>query len=822
MNFTRSIAISSLLFVFSNVAFSQVGTMPIPDTDFALLETIVETVQGVPGGQPTEYIYRYTVTNPIASSDPIYKFSVDVSAEERDFRRPALQTVPKQGGNATLALQDEIDRFSPFFGLRGKNVVPIGLECPSGWTGGLRTDGTIVCYAANGTPLIAPGASLSGFAIHSRFPPSLREIDTRPFWTVIVDSLEEDEDGIDRDATFAVLENLKRPQRGLAPASFFPNRREHYSNFEADLAEMIALGWIPDAALATELTTIVDDAGELFRTGQGVNAKLRLNDLETAIAGATTGQILPDAMSHLSVGVDSIQEFGSNSFPFGGLDTQFRPLPEAAELSIGETFELSIFVFRLNVFNYEEGVVEEPIPDRSVFIGCDDSATVPEGVTACPNFPNTGFGNRVEIFSDANGIATFSYEGTQVGRDTLEVCGDSFCEGDFGPIVIDWISDVDLVIQAFSPPVILTESGETITFTDRTVNLGDAPSGPSITAYYISDNQVVDPETAVLVGDRDVPALVPGEVSEQVDLQLSIPAGFSLGIHNLIACADDQGEVVESNELNNCSNVQLEGSEFVAIPVADFDDLFVVTVNDASMTEGDSGTIDVLIDIELSQANPNSAITFDYELEDGTATIADNDYLDTSGTITFPAGSGGPQSQQILVSVVGDTVEEADETVVLRVTPIVGDALYRTTLATITIVNDDSLAELDCTMASASPNSLWPPNHKLVSIVFSGIASQGGVPPQISVTGIEQDEPVNGLGDGDTSPDGFGIGTDTPQVRRERSGTGDGRVYFIGFDATDSATGASCSGTVSVGVPHDQGQGSVPIDSGLRFDSTLP
>lgn len=822
MSTARLIAITGLLLISSSKALAQVGTMPIPNTDTAVLETAVEIIPSVPGGQPTEYIYRYTVTNSISSSDPIYKFSVDISAEERDFRRPVLQTVPKQGGGATLPLQDEIDRFSPFFGLRGDNVVPIGLECPSGWTGGLRTDGTIVCYAANGTPLIAPGESLSGFAIHSRFPPTLRDIDSRAFWTVVVDSLEEEEDDIDRDAAFQVLENLKRPQRGLAPASFFPNRREHYSNFEADLAEMIALGWIPDAALAGELTTIVDDAGELFRTGQGVNAKLRLNDLETAIASATSGQILPDATSHLSVSVDSIQEFGSNSFLFGGLDTQFRPLPEAAELSIGETFELNIFVFRLNVFNFEEGVVEEPIPNRSVFIGCDDSAPVPEGVTACPNFPNTGFGNRVEIFSDANGIATFSYEGTQVGRDTLEVCGDSFCEGDFGPIVIDWGSDVDLVIQAFSPPVILTESGETITFTDRTVNLGASPSGLSMTAYYISDDQVVDPDTAVFVGDRDVPALLPGEVSEQVDLQLSIPAGFALDTHYLIACADDQDEVVESNELNNCSNIQLEGSEFVAIPVADFDDLFVVTVNDASVIEGDSGTTDVLVDIELSQPNPDSAITFDYVLDDGTASIVDGDYVDTSGTISFPAGSGGPQTQQVLVSVVGDTQEEGDETVMLRITPIAGDALYRTTLATITIVNDDSLAELDCTTALASPNSLWPPNHKLVNIVFSGITTQDGEPAQISVTRIEQDEPVNGLGDGDTSPDGFGVGTDNPQVRRERSGTGDGRVYFIGFDVTDSSTGASCSGTVSVGVPHDQGQGSVPIDSGLRVDSTLP
>ena len=37
----------------------------------------------------------------------------------------------------------------------------------------------------------------------------------------------------------------------------------------------------------------------------------------------------------------------------------------------------------------------------------------------------------------------------------------------------------------------------------------------------------------------------------------------------------------------------------------------------------------------------------------------------------------------------------------------------------------------------------------------------------------------------------------------QRSGTGDGRVYRIGFSAKDGA-GGTCTGTVLVGVPHDQ------------------
>ena len=39
-------------------------------------------------------------------------------------------------------------------------------------------------------------------------------------------------------------------------------------------------------------------------------------------------------------------------------------------------------------------------------------------------------------------------------------------------------------------------------------------------------------------------------------------------------------------------------------------------------------------------------------------------------------------------------------------------------------------------------------------------------------------------------------------LRSERAGTGDGRVYTIAYTVTDPS-GATCSGTLDVTVPHD-------------------
>jgi len=124
-----------------------------------------------------------------------------------------------------------------------------------------------------------------------------------------------------------------------------------------------------------------------------------------------------------------------------------------------------------------------------------------------------------------------------------------------------------------------------------------------------------------------------------------------------------------------------------------------------------------------------------------------------------------------------------------------------------------------CGGAQASPNGLWPPNHQLVQVGIVGVTDPEGDPVTLTVTKVTQDEPVNGLGDGDTSPDAVIQGAKV-QLRAERAGSGNGRVYQVSFTANDGH-GGSCTGAVTVCVPHDQGDRSC-IDDGQAFDSTQP
>jgi hypothetical protein len=130
----------------------------------------------------------------------------------------------------------------------------------------------------------------------------------------------------------------------------------------------------------------------------------------------------------------------------------------------------------------------------------------------------------------------------------------------------------------------------------------------------------------------------------------------------------------------------------------------------------------------------------------------------------------------------------------------------------------------DCSAAGPSVASIWPPNHKIVAISVLGVTDFESDPISITIDSIRHDEPVNGVADGDTGPDGSGVGSDTANVRAERAGSkkvpGDGRVYHIGFTATDDY-GDSCSNEVRVGVPHDMGNGKPAVDGGALYDSTV-
>jgi hypothetical protein len=104
-----------------------------------------------------------------------------------------------------------------------------------------------------------------------------------------------------------------------------------------------------------------------------------------------------------------------------------------------------------------------------------------------------------------------------------------------------------------------------------------------------------------------------------------------------------------------------------------------------AVTEGDSGLKQVSLTVTLPFP-VNVPANGSYQTVDGTATVADNDYVPKSGTFVIPDGQ--TSSPPIILEIVGDRRVEPDETFQLVVT--FSSGAQSPPPYTITIVNDDA------------------------------------------------------------------------------------------------------------------------------------
>ena len=114
-------------------------------------------------------------------------------------------------------------------------------------------------------------------------------------------------------------------------------------------------------------------------------------------------------------------------------------------------------------------------------------------------------------------------------------------------------------------------------------------------------------------------------------------------------------------------------------------------VSDASVIEGGSGTSTLTFLVTLTRASEET-VTVDFATFDATA-MAGQDYTETSGTLTFAAGE---TSQEVSVDVLGEALEEANETLLLRLSNATG-AEIALSQAVGTIIDDDTPIDVSVT-----------------------------------------------------------------------------------------------------------------------------
>ena len=223
----------------------------------------------------------------------------------------------------------------------------------------------------------------------------------------------------------------------------------------------------------------------------------------------------------------------------------------------------------------------------------------------------------------------------------------------------------DLVVDAVSGPSGVV-AGETTTVTDTTRNRGVGPSGASITRFYVSTKSVHD-ATAVAVGQRDVPALAAGAVSNG-STTVTIPADLgAAGTYYILAMADAANTVVETNETNNAgaaATVRI-GPDLVVDTVAGPATAVAgetLTITDSTRNRGVGPSKASVTRFHISTKSVFDASAIAIGQRD-VPSLAAGAVSTGSATLTVPAGLGSAGTYYILAVADGaGVVVETDET----------------------------------------------------------------------------------------------------------------------------------------------------------------
>jgi hypothetical protein len=161
-----------------------------------------------------------------------------------------------------------------------------------------------------------------------------------------------------------------------------------------------------------------------------------------------------------------------------------------------------------------------------------------------------------------------------------------------------------------------------------------------------------------------------------------------------------------------------------------------VSINDVAASEGNSGTH--LETFTLTRAGGTLAFDVNYSTSDGTATVADNDYVAASGVVHFGASQN---TATVSVTVNGDTKVEANETFNVNLSNPTNGATISDGLGVGTIANDDV----------APPP---PPGETIVGT--SGNDFLVGTAGDDTISGLAGSDTINGAGGADTLSGGKG------------------------------------------------------------------
>lgn len=231
-----------------------------------------------------------------------------------------------------------------------------------------------------------------------------------------------------------------------------------------------------------------------------------------------------------------------------------------------------------------------------------------------------------------------------------------------------------------------------------------------------------------------------------------------------------------------------------------------VSVSNATITEGDSGTVNATFTVSLS-APEQTATTVEFTTVASSATSG-TDFVANFGTITFTSGvtfGPGITSQTITVTINSDALPEADEVFFLQLSNPSGAVVLGNPIGVGTITNDDIDGSADTMLGGTGDDTIIAQNGD--DFINGGAGND-------SISGGADNDSIQG-GDGDDTIDS-GAGDDTVAGQSGNdviaTGSGNDQVLWNGI-GNGADTLVDSAGVQTVTVQGDANVNNFSVDS---------
>ena len=469
-----------------------------------------------------------------------------------------------------------------------------------------------------------------------------------------------------------------------------------------------------DLSAASSQNVTVDYAVTGTATGSGTDYTLA-NGTLTISAGNTSGTI-----TIASIVNDSLDEANETVIvTLSNPSNATLGSDSVHTYTINDNDDTPVVDFNETSSNQAESVSSKPLTvDLSAASGQD--VTVDYAVTGTA----TGSGTDYTL---ANGTLTINAGSTSGTITIASIVDDSITEGNETVIV---------TLSSPSNATLGSDDVHTYTITDNDSVVVDFNSTSSSEAESVSSKALIVDLSAASTQNVTVDYAVTGTATGSgtdytlANGTLTISAGTTSGTITIAGIVDDGLD--EANEtvivtLSNPSNATLGSDDVHTYTITDNDDAPVVDFNLTS-SNGAESTSSKAVTVDLSAASSQS-VTVDYAVT-GTATGSGTDYTLANGTLTISAGN--TSGTITIASIVNDSLDEANETVILTLSNPSNATLGSDSVHTYTINDNDNPPVVD--FNETSSNQAESSSSKALTVDLSAASGQN-VTVDYAVTG---------------------------------------------------------------------------------------